>query len=138
MRRIRPGDISRAAEKTDRDRRKRLWLDPVFADLDTPEALKVANEEHVSLRLVRQIAGLIANLNSFLDAGFVYASQKGLARHIRNENGQPTSDRQVRRGIAFLTRRGHLRVVRSRGTHNDMFPLYTSASKDIMSPESYT
>ncbi len=120
--------------QTDRERKKRLWLDPVIADLDTVAALDTAAQYHVSRRLVAQIAGLIVNLPSFVDVGYVYGSHAGLARFIKNENGRPTSARQVRRGIEFLTARGHLRVDRRRGTSNRMFPLYRPAeSEDIMS-----
>jgi hypothetical protein len=119
--------VGRATEAADRERRKRLWLDPVKADLRTPEALAVANEHHVSLRLAHQIAGLVVNLNSFLDAGHVYASQAGLADYIKGANDQRMSDRQVRRGIAFMEARGHLRIVRLRGTRNRMYPLYRVA-----------
>ncbi len=115
------------AEKADRERRKKLWLDPLLADLRTPDALEIAARHHVSLRLAAQIAGLIVNLDSFLEAGYVYASQAGLAGYIKNENGRPTSDRQVRRGIGFLRARGHLRVENCPGTRNRMFPLYRAA-----------
>jgi hypothetical protein len=63
-------------ERTERERRKHLWLDPIEADLATPKALKMAREFHVSLRLVRYIVGNIVNLDSFLDSGYVYASQR--------------------------------------------------------------
>jgi hypothetical protein len=131
---------SRAPQRTDRERRKRLWLDPLRADLDTAEALQMARQHHVSLRFAAQVAGLIVNLNSFIDAGYVYASQAGLADYIKNENGQPACDRQVRRAIDFLVARKHLRVERSRGTRNRMFSLYRAAqpmaappNEDIMS-----
>jgi hypothetical protein len=94
----------RTAESADRERRKRLWLDPLLADFNAPAALEMARQHHVSLRLVAQVAGLIVTLDSFLDAGYVYASQAGLGRRIKNENGQPTSDRQVRRAIGFIRR----------------------------------
>jgi hypothetical protein len=131
-------------ERTERERRKHLWLDPVDTDLATPEALKMAGEFHVSLRLVRQIVGLVVNLDSFLDIGYVYASQRGLAGCINGANDQPMSDRQVRRGIAFLKARNHLRVVERRGARNRMFPLYRAAvqkpvfakqSEDMVSSE---
>lgn len=111
-----------------REARKRLWLDPVFADLQTAEAAAVAKKEHVSVRLVRQIAGLIVNLNSFLDDGYVYASQVGLAKHITGSNDHPVSDRQVRRGLKVLEDRKHLQVDRRRGTNNRMRPLYRQQS----------
>jgi hypothetical protein len=57
------------SEKADRERRKKLWLDPLFKDLATPDALQLARQCHVSLRLVGEVAGLIVNLNSFLDVG---------------------------------------------------------------------
>jgi hypothetical protein len=116
--------IFATSEKADRERRKRLWLDPLFEDLGTPEALQLAKQCHVSLRLVGQVAGLIVNLNSFLDVGWVWASHAGLADYIKNANGQRISDRQVRRAIEFLRERGHLRVNGCRGTTNQMFPLY--------------
>jgi hypothetical protein len=117
----------RSIDSADRERRKRLWLDPVKADLRTPDALATAKEHHVSLRLAHQIAGLVVNLNSFLDAGYIYPSQAGLADYIKGANDQRMSDRQVRRGIAFMEARGHLRVVRLRGTRNRMYPLYRAA-----------
>lgn len=117
------------AEKADRERRKKLWLDPLLADLRTAAALQMAAQHHVSLRLAAQIAGFIVNLDSFLDAGYVYASQAGLAEYIKNENGRPTSDRQVRRGIAFLCARKHLRIENCRGKRNKMFPLYRAAAE---------
>jgi hypothetical protein len=116
------------AEKEDRERRKRLWLDRVDADLPSPEGRAAAAEFHVSLRLARQLSGKIVNLDSFLDQGFVYASQAGLADRIKNANEERMSDRQVRRGIAFLEARGHLRVERTRGTRNQMYPLYRAAA----------
>jgi hypothetical protein len=112
------------AEKEDRERRKRLWLDRIDADLPTEESRSAARVFHVSLRLLRQVTGLIVNLDSFLDRGLVYASQAGLADHIKNANERPMSDRQVRRAVAFLEARGHLRVERTRGTRNQMYPLY--------------
>jgi hypothetical protein len=115
---------ARSIPQTDRERRKRLWLDPVMADINTLDALETAAGCHVSLRLVAQVVGLIVNLNSFLDAGYVYASQEGLARYIKNENGRPSSARQVRRVIRFLVERGHLRVDGSPGISNLMYPLY--------------
>jgi hypothetical protein len=133
-------DTISTPQRLDRERRKRLWLDPLRADLDTDEALEMARQYHVSLRLAAQVAGLIVNLDSFLDVGYVYASQAGLAGYIKNENGQPMSDRQVRRAIAFLSARQHLRVENCRGIRNKMFPLYRSAkpaagftSEDTMS-----
>jgi hypothetical protein len=131
---------SRVPQRADRERRKRLWLDPLRADLDTAEALVMAKQHHVSLRLAVQVAGLIVNLNSFVDAGYVYASQAGLADYIKNENGQPASDRQVRRAIGFLVARKHLRIESCRGTRNRMFPLYraaqpAAASEDIISSD---
>jgi hypothetical protein len=139
------------ATENERERRKRRWLDPLFADLDTAEALEMAKQHHVSLRLAAQVAGLIVNLNSFVDAGYVYASQTGLAGYIKNENGRPMSDRQVRRAIDFLAARKHLRVESRRGTSNKMFPLYRAThrlavahpspdpqrtgAEDIMSPD---
>jgi hypothetical protein len=68
--------------------------------------------------------GLIVNLNSLLDVGWVWASHAGLADYIKNANGQRISDRQVRGAIEFLRERGHLRVDGCRGTTNQMFPLY--------------
>jgi hypothetical protein len=112
------------AEKEDRERRKRVWLDRIDADLPTDEVRREAGEFHVSLRLVRQVTGLIVNLDSFLDRGHVYASQAGLADHIKNANEKRISDRQVRRVVCFLEARGHLRVERTRGTRNQMWPLY--------------
>jgi hypothetical protein len=112
------------SEKADRERRKRLWLDPLFEDLGTPDALQLAKQCHVSLRLVGQVAGLIVNLDSFLDVGKVWASHAGLSDYIKNANGQRISDRQVRRAVEFLRERGHLRVINCRGTVNQMFPLY--------------
>ena len=106
------------SERADRERRKRLWLDPLFEELGTPEALRLAKQCHVSLRLVGQVAGLIVNLNSFLDVGEVWASHAGLADYIKNANGQRISDRQVRRAIEFLRERGHPRVINCRGTVN--------------------
>jgi hypothetical protein len=131
---------SRVPQRADREHRKRLWLDPLRADLDTAEALVMAKQHHVSLRLAVQVAGLIVNLNSFVDAGYVYASQAGLADYIKNENGQPASDRQVRRAIGFLVARKHLRIESCRGTRNRMFPLYraaqpAAASEDIISSD---
>jgi hypothetical protein len=123
MRRAAP-KIFATSEKADRERRKKLWLDPLFADLSTPDALQLAKQCHVSLRLAGQVAGLIVNLNSFLDVGEVWASHAGLADYIKNANGQRISDRQVRRAIEFLRERGHLRVINCRGTVNQMFPLY--------------
>jgi hypothetical protein len=132
--------MGRVPQRADRERRKRLWLDPLRADLDTAEALVMAKQHHVSLRLAVQVAGLIVNLNSFVDAGYVYASQAGLADYIKNENGQPASDRQVRRAIGFLVARKHLRIESCRGTRNRMFPLYraaqpAAASEDIISSD---
>ncbi len=131
---------SRVPQRADRECRKRLWLDPLRADLDTAEALVMAKQHHVSLRLAVRVAGLIVNLNSFVDAGYVYASQAGLADYIKNENGQPASDRQVRRAIGFLVARKHLRIESCRGTRNRMFPLYraaqpAAASEDIVSSD---
>lgn len=123
----------RSIPQTDRERKKRLWLDPVIADLDTVTALITARDCHVSLRLVAQIAGLLVNLNSFIDVGYVYGSHAGLAKFVKNENGEPISTRQMQRGIEFLTIRGHLRVDRRAGTSNYMFPLYRRAESDTVS-----
>ena len=122
------------SERADRERRKRLWLDPLFEELGTPEALRLAKQCHVSLRLVGQVAGLIVNLNSFLDVGEVWASHAGLADYIKNANGQRISDRQVRRAIEFLRERGHLRVINCRGTVNQMFPLYRQERRQASTP----
>jgi hypothetical protein len=122
------------AEKESRERRKRLWLDRIDADLPSTEGRSDARKFHVSLRLIRQISGLIVNLDSFLDRGYVYASQATLAGYIKNANEQRMSDRQVRRGVAFLEARGHLRVARTRGTHNQMYPLYRA----LTAPDSAT
>jgi hypothetical protein len=126
--------IFATSEKADRERRKKLWLDPLFADLSTPDALQLAKQCHVSLRLVGQVAGLIVNLNSFLDVGEVWASHAGLADYIKNANGQRISDRQVRRAVEFLRERGHLRVVNCRGTVNQMFPLYRQERRQASTP----
>ena len=126
--------IFATSEKADRERRKRLWLDPLFEDLATPEALQLAKQCHVSLRLVGQVAGLIVNLNSFLDVGKVWASHAGLADYIQNTNGQRISDRQVRRAVEFLRERGHLRVINCRGTVNQMFPLYRQQRQAASEP----
>lgn len=112
-----------AAGKTDRERRKQLWLRPLFEDLDTAAAQEIAAGCHVSLRLIAQVAGFVVNLNSFLDHGFVYPSQRRLAASIKGSHGKPVSDRQVRRAIRFLRERGHLRQENGRGTPK-MFPLY--------------
>lgn len=125
-----------AAARDDRERRKRLWLDPIKADLSAPGAREIAGQFRVSLRLSARIAGFIVNLDSFLDAGYVYASQSGIGRYIKNENGDPVSARQVRRCINFLAARGHLRVERRRGTWNLMFPIYRAAkSEDTVSSD---
>jgi hypothetical protein len=129
MRRPSPLPIWRSKEKTDRERQKRRWLDPVFEDFDTPEALQTARAYHVSLRLAGQFVAFIVNLDSFLEDGYVYASQKALAARIKNENGEPTSDRQVRRVIAFVAARRHLHVERCSGTSNRMFPLYRATQR---------
>jgi hypothetical protein len=121
-------------ERADRERRKKLWLDPLFADLSTPDALQLATQCHVSLRLVGQVAGLIVNLNSFLDVGEVWASHAGLADYIKNANGQRISDRQVRRAVEFLRERGHLRIINCRGTVNQMFPLYRQQRQRAAAP----
>ena len=110
--------------EADREHQKKLWLGPVYADLDTLEALEVAAHFQVSTRLAGQIAGFIVNLNSFLDVGYVYVSHAGLARHIKNANGQPVSERQVRRVVKFLSARGYLRVEHRQGSPNLTFPLY--------------
>ena len=111
-------------ETADRERRKRLWLDPLYADLDTPEALEMAKQHHVSLRLAGHVAGFIVNLDSFLDQGYIWASQEGLAGYVKNYNGQPMSNKQIGRVIAFLEARNHLGVKRTRGIRNEMRPIY--------------
>jgi hypothetical protein len=116
-----------AAEKVLRERQKQLWLKPLLDDLRTPGALETAKQFSISLRLVGQIAGLIVNLDSFLDDGYVYPSQAGLGKRIKNENGQSTSARQIRRAIGFLIARDHLHVEHCRGTRNKMFPRYRRA-----------
>ena len=50
-----------------------------------------------------------------------------MAASIKGANGQPISDRQVRRAIRFLRERGHLRQENGRGTPK-MFPLYRAAT----------
>jgi len=117
------------AETADRERRKRLWLDPLYADLDMPEALEMAKQHHVSLRLAGQVAGFIVNLDSFLDQGYVWASQEGLALYVKNYNGQPISNKQIGRVIAFLEARNHLSVKRTRGIRNEMRPIYRLVAK---------
>jgi hypothetical protein len=125
----------RATEAADRERRKLLWLHPVQADLRTPEALAMAKEYHVSLRLAHQIAGYVVNLPSFLAKGHVYPSQAYLAAHIKGANDQFMSDRQIRRAVAFMEARGHLRVVHRRGTLNCMFPIYRTAKTEARAPD---
>jgi len=68
---------SRVPQRADREHRKRLWLDPLRADLDTAEALVMAKQHHVSLRLAVRVAGLIVNLNSFVDAGTSMRARPG-------------------------------------------------------------
>lgn len=125
---------ARNFEGIDRERRKRLWLAPLIADLGTPEALELAAQFQVSRRLLADIAGRIVNLNSFLDAGYVYPSAAGIGRMIKNANGQWMSARQVRRGISFFGARGWLRVEHRPGFQNWIFPLYRAAEGlDIVS-----
>lgn len=111
---------------SDRERRKRLWVGPLLDDLATSAAQEAAERCHVSCRLIAQVAGFIVNLNSFLDRGYVYPSQRRLAASIKGSNGQPVSDRQIRRAIRFLRERGHLRQENGRGTPK-IFPLYRAA-----------
>jgi hypothetical protein len=128
------GNVARDAEGKDRERRKRLWFDPVIADLGTDEALEQAAEFHVSRRTVADVVGRIVNLNSFLDAGYVYVSNAGLARLIKNPNGASMSKRQIQRVIVFLRARGHLRLEHRQGAQNWIFPLYRAVdTSDIVS-----
>ena len=113
---------------SDREPRKRLWLEPVFADLKTPSARESAKRHQISLRLAGSIAGLIVNLDSFLDSGCVYPTAARLGELIKNSNGTATSGRQVRRAIAFLTDRDHLRVVPRPGQTNLLYPRYRKSA----------
>jgi hypothetical protein len=107
-----------------RESLKQRWLAPIFADLKTPAARQSAKEHKVSTRLAASVAGLIVNLNSFIDRGYVYATAAGLGKHIKNANGGPTSERQIRRVITFLADRDHLRVVARPGRTNLLYPRY--------------
>lgn len=116
------------AQKGDLERRKRLWLEPVWADLKTAPAREDAAKHHVSLRLARAVAGHIVNLESFIqNPGHVWASYSGLGKIIKNANGVATSGRQIQRAIAFLAARDHLRVVHRDGGTNLLYPRYRKA-----------
>ena len=137
---LRRGMKRRAQPTTDRERRKRLWLDPVFAQLNTREALELARKCSVSLRMAAHVAGLIVNLPSFLDRGYIYASPAGLAKHIKNDNGARLSARQARRCIEFLRRCGQVRLEARPGKTNLLYPIYSavppSPGSDIMAKDS--
>jgi hypothetical protein len=125
---LKAGVVAQTTHEADRERRKRLWLDPLIADLGTPEASELAAQFRVSKRLLADIAGRIVNLNSFLNAGYVYPSAAGIGRMIKNANGHWTSGRQVRRGISFFRARGWIRVEPRPGSQNWMFPLYRAVA----------
>jgi hypothetical protein len=115
-----------------RENLKQRWLAPVWADLKTPAARQLAKEFKVAVRLVASVAGLIVNLDSFIDRGYVYGTAAGFGKSIKNANGGPTSGRQIQRAIAFLKALGHIRVVARPGYSNLLYPRYR---KSVCTPD---
>ncbi len=115
-----------------RENLKQRWLAPVWADLKTPAVRQLAKEYKVAVRLVASVAGLIVNLDSFIDRGYVYGTAAGFGKGIKNANGGPTSGRQIQRAIAFLKALGHIRVVARPGYSNLLYPRYR---KSVCTPD---
>jgi hypothetical protein len=122
-------------EEEDRERRKRLWLDRIDADLPSPEGRAAAGEFHVSLprkpiheSRMRENCDLAEAVDP-LTTSLRRIIPMSRLEHLLNEIQRRISNRQVRRGVAFLRARGHLRVEQTRlGTRNQMYPLYRGAA----------
>jgi hypothetical protein len=117
--------LRRRPWKGAREPEKQQWLHgQVIPDLKTHAGRVLAREFEVAPDIVAKVAGLVVNLNSFLEIPRgVYGSYAGLANHIKkNALGDTISARQVRRAIAWLIARRHVIAIKRPGRTNLLIP----------------
>ena len=120
-------DTAAVLGNADRARRKRDWLACVRSTLRSETGRLVCKDQHVSPRLVEDLAGEFVHgpYPSLWTSGDVYPSQKRLAGCL------DADERQIRRAVAVLVALNLLRVVRERRGRrhqtNRMVPLLSGS-----------
>ena len=86
------------------------WKDRVIDDLQSEQGRLSAREHEVSVKLISEVAVLIAG---YIARGEVLVSPADMIRRALNRNEMPISARQGRRLAKFLEARGHAASLRA-------------------------
>lgn len=86
------------------------WKDRVINDLGSEQGRLSAREHQVSVKLIGEVAALIAG---YIARGEVLVSPADTMRRALNRNELPISARQARRVAKFLEARGHAASLRA-------------------------
>lgn len=85
------------------------WKDRVITDVRSEQGRLSAREHQVSVKLISEVAALIAG---YIARGEVLVSPADTIRRALNRNELPISARQARRVTKFLEARGHAAATR--------------------------
>ena len=86
------------------------WKDRVINDLGSEQGRLSAREHQVSVKLISEVAALIAG---YIARGEVLVSPADAVRRALNRNELPISARLARRVTKFLEARGHAASLRA-------------------------